>query len=150
MHRLREGSTNVKPDKLGGCSQPPALRVESTESFVLGDDHYDFVGNAEAYIGSLILGGVYTNAHGKRYIFADDGVAIFPNKKFRFGVCLDQIDPSCGGFDRFDDKSSGQIYVFRRTADTLALFKLTDVPDTEYGQPDYTHPLAVLHRVSGK
>ena len=134
--------------KYAECSFQPAFRLLDGQTVMLGDDQYDYVEGAERYISDLLLVGDYKDDRGRQYAFTIDGHAIFPGKQFKFGLCLDQIGPECGGFDSF--WNGAEQYAFRRSRDQLTIYGMKPVPGADFEQPDYAKPLFVLHRVPGR
>ena len=142
-----ESATGSAALEYGDCGRSIDVSVESSRGFVLDGNHYDFVGNAGHYIGAAVLGGVYADDDGRRFLFGSDGQAVFPEKKFSFELCLEQVVPPCSGYDSFDDKTNNMSYVFRRHADSLVLYK---APKGEFDPADYAQPLVTLHRIQEK
>jgi hypothetical protein len=131
----------------GDCDRPHDLSVQTPSGLVLNGKPYDFVGNAEHAIAAIVLGGVYTDAEGRRYTFGPDGQATFPGKSFPFELGIDQVVPPDSRYDSFRDKTNNGSIVFRRRGDSLVLYR---APANDFGPLDDTHPLVTLHRIAGQ
>ena len=146
INTIKKGSNSME----SGCVEHPAFQVRNAQSFLMDRDRYDFVGNATKYIGELLLVGTYADDRGNNYSFSKNGLAVFPDKKFKFQLILDQIDPFTHGFDGFYDETAkdGTSYAFKRNINALTLYSVIVAQDKESAAPDYAHPIATLHCIS--
>jgi hypothetical protein len=102
---------------------------------------YQRVGNAQAYITRIVLGGAYTDRDGAAYRFGNDGVAQFAGESFRFALMLDQ---SADPYDFFQIGADNHYMAFRHDGGATTLFAVAPSKGAGYGHPDFAHPLAVL------
>ncbi len=115
-----DGSIAVKPGYGLKVANPTFIAIDA-QHFRLGFDDfapevYSFVGNSGRYVADLVLAGEYVDQHSRHYVFAKDGNATFPDRKFRYSVGMDHI---LNGFDYFQDDTAKKTYGFRRKGDIL-------------------------------
>jgi hypothetical protein len=120
----QDGSLGVQIDA-GFVTANLIFRIIDSRHFVLGFDKfspqtYTFVGDLAHYAREFLLVGRYVDQHGKPYVFDRDGTAVFPDHKFRYSVGTDQV---LNRFDYFQDNTRHEVFGFRRTGDTLEIFR---------------------------
>jgi len=129
-----------------------ALRLPDATTICLtaprGAEHcYQRVGDAQAYISRVVLGGSYTDRQGAVYGFGADGIAHFPGEDFHYALMLDQAaDP----YDFFQIGPANHFIAFRHDGTALTLFGVARPQGAGYGRPDFSHPLAVLRPQNGR
>ncbi len=109
------------------------VSVKNEDSFQLGFEagkdsfksaNFVFVKDAVTYVAKAILAGSYKDDHGLRYEFRDDGLAIFPNRRFKFEIGVDHVGTQ---FDYFMEMkpngTASSVTAFKWTAGTLQLFR---------------------------
>lgn len=128
----------------GDCAKRADFQVQDSRHLTFRGQAYDLVGNAKNYIVGITVGGTYEDRNHRRYVFGSDGQASFPGTKFPVEICLDQAVPPCSDYDRLDDQKNQMGFLFRRSGDTLLLFRAPTKPEDP---ADYGHPVLELHRV---
>jgi hypothetical protein len=108
---------------------------------------YRYVGSDENYIGKVALAGFYADERGRKFIFGEDGTAVFPDQTFQYRVTLDEV------FDQYDFFQIGdakRYIAFRRIGSDLVLYPidLRPLDGGPLGLPDFQHPIVRLHPVA--
>ena len=119
-----------------------ALTVESETVFTIRNNNenehrYIWVGSAGTWVGEQVVGGIYVDEFGRRYIFGKNGIAHFPDKKFSYEAYLDFI-PTPHDCIVYNNEH----WAFRRQNDVLQLFATSPVVPEEIAPK----PSLVLHR----
>ncbi len=123
------------------CPDAKSLNSNDKDEVTLKGVTYRLTSDPDTVIGAIVLGGEYVDERGKLYRFDDRGTATFPDRSFRYELCLEQVGPPCGGADMFYDKGTGALYAFKRDAGSLLIFA---GPADESGEVDFTKPLLRL------
>ena len=120
-----DGSISLNPGM--GLVSNLSFAIRDSTHFMLGSDEYPkrgytFVGELDVYMRNLVLEGDYVDAKGFHYLFRNDGVAVFPNRRFTYQVGTDHV---FNAFDSFVDtaKKDAEFLGFKRTGDRLEIFR---------------------------
>jgi len=127
-------SLNILKDDFG--SAPSKLTLISKVAFSIKVDgkelKYSYIENLKKYIARNTIAGKYVGKNEDKYLFTEDGEAIFPDRDFRYEVATDVIS----GVDYLLEvlpHGVGNLYGFKLNKNELELYKMGgpmgDVPE---------------------
>lgn len=109
---------------------------------------YLYAGDVDRMVVRLALGGRYADQQGRSYVFGEDGILHGPGADTPFALDYDHVlGPRFDYFTLGADKA--RIIAFRHRGDSLILYPASrsDESPSGVGDPDFAHPMAVLHRI---
>lgn len=122
---VTDKSLNIVSDKFG--ETPAKIKVLSRFEFSIAVEGkvlvYRYVGNLQNYIARNTVAGKYKDNKGGLYIFTEEGLATFPDRKFQYEVPTDLTM----GFDQIFEipiRRDGLKYGFKVVNNELQLFKI--------------------------
>ena len=125
---------------------PVKLKVFSPSEFSIKVDakvvRFRYVGNFQIYIARNTVAGKYKDNKGALYTLTEEGLAMFPDRKFRYEVPTDLTM----GFDQFYEipiRDDGIKYGFKVINSELQLFKIVG----EFVDKPEPNPFLILTRI---
>ncbi|MEC5387543.1 hypothetical protein VVD49_17560 [Uliginosibacterium sp. H3] len=105
---------------------PTRIQITSSESFTLSGDkdvagRFDRMPDFQNFLNRQTVAGTYQDQKGNRYVFKPEGVAVFPDREFKYAIGTDHIgapyDWIRAGSETWGYKISGAKLSFFRESD---------------------------------
>lgn len=142
---LRKDGTIVTETSAGDDVSNLQLAITDPKNIQLGYgrfkvENYQYVSDATLFVAQKILVGKYKDKKGHKYIFQEDGMALFPTGKFQYKIGLDHLEIP---YEYFVDIAENKIYAFKLRDGILEIYNTSG----EMNEIIADQPLLVLTKV---
>ena len=105
--------------------------------------------NIREAVNIILLAGIYQDSKGQKYIFNENQIAIWPNIKFNYEICLNRVFATSDSFFLVTDKGDyvGKSYSFEIKNNTLSLYETKPVEEGE-GKIRDSKPFLILTKIN--